>query len=527
MPAQSESFDVAVVGGGAIGLACAWRAQQRGARVVVIDAGEPGAWNVAAGMLAPVSEAEFGERELLAARASRARAATRTSAPSSRTRATARRARWSWRATATRPRRWTASPRSGRELGLPVERLRPSQARRLEPALAPTIRLALDIEGDHSIDPRKLVAALRRAFTGEQRRGRVRGLRVEGGRVTGVELADGATISAGAVVVAAGVHVAHLEMPERARVPVRPVKGQVLRLRDPRGPGLTERTIRGESAYFVPRGDGAYVLGATMEERGWDTTPTAGGVYELLRDLSEIVPGVFELDIEELTAGLRPATPDNLPAIGHGALDGLIWATGHYRNGILLTPVTADLVAAALAGEPLPGLRRRGRPAPLRRSARMKVLLNGESAELVDGATVKTALDVARPAGRGRGVAVAVDAEVVPRGQWDATNCTRGRGWRSCARSREAEMAVTDTNTDVLTIAGTELLVPAAAGHGRLPLARRAGRRAGGLRLAAGHRRAAADRPGVARLDRRRPRPRRASSCCPTPPAASPRGTPC
>jgi glycine oxidase len=182
----------------------------------------------------------------------------------------------------------------------------------------------------------------------------VRKLRVEGGRVTGVELADGATLSAGAVVVAAGVHVAHLQMPERARVPVRPVKGQVLRLRDPRGPGLTERTLRGESTYFVPRGDGAYILGATMEERGWDTTPTAGGVYELLRDLSEIVPGVFELDIEELTAGLRPATPDNLPAIGHGALDGLIWATGHYRNGILLTPVTADLVAGSLAGDPVP-----------------------------------------------------------------------------------------------------------------------------------------------------------------------------
>ena len=91
-----------------------------------------------------------------------------------------------------------------------------------------------------------------------------------------------------------------------------------------------------------------------MEERGWDTTPTAGGVYELLRDLGEVVPGVFELDIEELSAGLRPATPDNLPAIGLGALEGLVWATGHFRNGILLTPVTADLVAAALAGEPLP-----------------------------------------------------------------------------------------------------------------------------------------------------------------------------
>jgi glycine oxidase len=91
-----------------------------------------------------------------------------------------------------------------------------------------------------------------------------------------------------------------------------------------------------------------------MEERGWDTTPTAGGVYELLRDIGDVLPGVFELEIEELIAGLRPATPDNLPAVGPGALEGLVWATGHFRNGILLTPVTADIVAGVLAGEPLP-----------------------------------------------------------------------------------------------------------------------------------------------------------------------------
>ena len=152
-------------------------------------------------------------------------------------------------------------------------------------------------------------------------------------------------------------------MPEHARVPVRPVKGQVLRLRDPRGPGLVERTIRGEHAYFVPRGDGRYVLGATMEERGWDTTPTAGGVYELLRDLSEIVPGVFELEIEELIAG--PAAGDARQPAGDRPRRArrAVWATGHYRNGILLTPVTADLVAGALAGEPLPGVGRRRRSA--------------------------------------------------------------------------------------------------------------------------------------------------------------------
>ena len=113
------------------------------------------------------------------------------------------------------------------------------------------------------------------------------------------------------------------------------------------------RTVRTHDAYLVPRADGRYVLGATMEERGWDTAPTAGGVFELLRDLSEVVPGVLELEVEELLAGLRPATPDNLPAIGP-ADGGLFVATGHHRNGILLSGLTGDLAAAALRGEPLP-----------------------------------------------------------------------------------------------------------------------------------------------------------------------------
>jgi glycine oxidase len=329
-------------------LACAWRAQQRGARVVVFEASEPAAWQVAAGMLAPVSEAEFGERDLLQLGLESAGRYEAFCAgledPGYRPVGTLVVARDRDEAEALDR---LAEFRRG--LGLGVERLRPSQARRLEPALAPTIRLALDIETDHSIDPRKLVAALERQV--EPRRARVTALHVEGERVTGVVTDDG-VVAAGAVVVAAGVHVAKLEMPEHARVPVRPVKGQVLRLRG--DAGLVERTIRGEHGYFVPRGDGAYILGATMEERGWDMAPTAGGVYEMLRDLYEVVPGVLELEIEALTVGLRPATPDNLPAIGPGALDGLIWATGHYRNGILLTPVTADLVAAVLAGEALP-----------------------------------------------------------------------------------------------------------------------------------------------------------------------------
>ena len=356
MPAQSESFDVAVVGGGAIGLACAWRAQQRGADVVVIDAGEPGAWHVAAGMLAPVSEAEFGERELLSLGLESAERYAAFCAeledPGYRATGTMVVARDRDEAEALDR---LAAFRS--ELGLPVERLRPSQARKLEPALAPTIRLALDIEGDHAIDPRMLVAALGRAFTGARRGARATALRLSrrprdrrGDRATGpVDRGPGRP---------------RRRRPRRADRAARPrprsrPPGQgpgpaPARPEAPPRPTLVDRTIRGDGVYFVPRGDGRYVLGATMEERGWDTSPTAGGVYELLRDLSELVPGIFELEIEELIAGLRPATPDNLPAIGRGALDGLVWATGHYRNGILLTPVTADLVAAVLAGEPAP-----------------------------------------------------------------------------------------------------------------------------------------------------------------------------
>jgi glycine oxidase len=140
-------------------------------------------------------------------------------------------------------------------------------------------------------------------------------------------------------------------VPERARLPVRPVKGQAMRLRDPRGPGLLTRVLRVEHAYIVPREDGRYVLGATVEERGFDTSVTAGATWELIRDAAEALPGVLELEIEELTAGLRPGTPDNLPVLGTGALEGLVWATGHYRNGILLCPLTADVVVAELLGE--------------------------------------------------------------------------------------------------------------------------------------------------------------------------------
>jgi glycine oxidase len=349
--------DVVVVGGGAIGLAVAWRCAQQGMAVTLLERDElgSGATGVAAGMLGPVAEAGFGpaaarllDLGLASARLWPAFAAELADAaqPGSRLRGggtllvarDADEAAGLERELALRA-----------QLGLEVARLRPSEARRLEPALAPTIRLAASVPGEQSVDPRWLVDALagaaRRAGAELRERAPVSALigraggRVEGVRVRGEEL------RAASVVVAAGAWSGGL-----GGAPVRPVKGQIMRLRDPAGPGLLERVVRFEGGYLVPRGDGRYVLGATVEERGFDLGVTAGAAYQLLRDASALVPGVLELEICELQAGLRPGTPDNLPLIGAADREGLFWATGHYRNGILLAPVTAELVVAALAG---------------------------------------------------------------------------------------------------------------------------------------------------------------------------------
>ena len=325
--------EVVIVGAGPIGLACAHAARHRGHAVTVVDAGGDGAWRHAAGMLAPITEAEFGEQVLLELGLRSARRYEDWAPARVRASGTLLVARDADEAAALeRLHDFRTS------LGLEAERLRPSQARRLEPALAPTVRLGLDVPSDRAVDPAELVGALRE------------GLEIVEGRATAAD-ADGVTLAGGRrlpgrAVVAAGLGAAAL-----TGLPLRGVKGQVLRLRDPRGPGLVERTIRTELAYLVPRGDGRYVLGATMEERT-DTAPTAGGVFELVRDMSEVVPGVLELEIESVTAGLRPSTPDNLPVIGEH--EGVVVAAGHGRNGILLAPVTADLVGGLLDGEPLP-----------------------------------------------------------------------------------------------------------------------------------------------------------------------------
>jgi len=356
MPAQgrrglthstAKSFDVAVAGGGVIGLAVAWRAAQAGADVVVLDAGRDGAaWPVSAGMLAPVAEAEFGHDALLALGLESARrwpafadelAAASGRDPGYRRCGTLVVARDRDEAEALER---ELAYRTERDL--PVQRLLPTEARRREPALATRLRLALEVPGDHAVDPRVLRAglaeALRRAG-GELREGEP------------VDDLDRLSALADRAVVATGAWAGPL-----AGVPIRPVKGQILRLRDPAGPGLLDRVLRLAESYIVPRGDGRYVLGATVEERGFDLALTAGGVFELLRDAYEVVPGLAELELEEASVGLRPATPDNGPLLGPGRHEDVVLAAGHYRNGILLAPITADAVAAMLAGDDPPAV---------------------------------------------------------------------------------------------------------------------------------------------------------------------------
>jgi glycine oxidase len=365
MSDSAQSVDVVVVGGGVAGLTVAWRAAAAGLTVTLLERDQigRGASRVAAGMLAPVAETEFGPAGARALELGLRSAAMWADFASELAQASECAVEVSGHGTmlvardADEARELERQIALRQQFGLACERLLGSAARALEPALAPSVRLALLAPDDHSVDPRALLRALQAACErgGVVLREHARATALEcdgaGESVRGVRLADGSLVRARGVVVAAGAWTGSIELPEHARVEVRPVKGQILRLRDPSGPGMLERTIRYEGGYVVPRGDGRYVLGATVEERGFDASPTAGGVYELLRAARELVPAILELEIEEISVGFRPGTSDNLPSIGAGALGGLVWATGHYRNGILLAPLTGALALQALSAE--------------------------------------------------------------------------------------------------------------------------------------------------------------------------------
>jgi glycine oxidase len=325
------------VGAGIAGLASAWRAAQSGLRVVVLERGRPGcgASSVAAGMLAPVTETDFGEDELL--RLNLESAAMWPGFAAELEAATGMPVGYDAsgalvvavdRDDAEELRRLHELQRS---LGLESEWLVPSAARAAEPGLAPRIAGAIDAPGEAQVDPVAVVEALVRACADLDvviRQADVRSLD---------------DLDADQVVVAAGAWSTQI-----ADVRVHPVKGQLLHLSTREGAApLAGRIIRTPRCYIVPRPDGRVVVGATSEEKGFDTSVDAGAVHRLLEAAWEVLPDVWELEFVEVIAGLRPGTPDNRPLIGR-ASERVVHATGHYRNGILLAPLTAQLVAAEL-----------------------------------------------------------------------------------------------------------------------------------------------------------------------------------
>jgi glycine oxidase len=361
----AETAEVVVAGGGVIGTAIAWRAAAAGLDVVLVDPEQGDAASlVAAGMLAPVSEALFGEGALLRLNLLAVRRFGSFAAEVEEvTGHQAGLRREGTLAVAYDPGDYAALVRLTafrRSAGLDAEELDSRACRKLEPFLTPDVHGGVLFAGDWSVDNRRYLAALREAARGAKVRivrDRVLGVRVGDRQARGVRLADGGDIGAAHVVVAAGCWSGAVGgLPDALRDAVRPVKGQLLRLRHPAGlPPVTTHTIRaivrGADVYLVPRANGELIVGATSEERGPDQTVTAGAVHDLLHDAMSVLPVTSELVLAETCAGLRPGTPDNGPVVGGCGPDGLLLATGHYRNGILMSPVTADAVMALLTGQ--------------------------------------------------------------------------------------------------------------------------------------------------------------------------------
>jgi glycine oxidase len=362
---MNTTSDAIVVGAGVIGTAIAWRCAQRGIAVTLVDPDPTrGAWHTAAGMLAPITELHYTETPLLRLNLdSLARypafveeLSELTGMPTG------------FRECGTVSAAWDGADLGAlqdlhgflTQLGMRAELLDGRQLRALEPTLASGLPGGLLAADDHQVDPRLLHAALLDAA----RRCGVRVLTTsaaiicDGAAASGVTLADGTRVTAPVTVLAAGGWSATVDgLPVQHRPPVRPVKGQTLRLRVPGGSGMrhvVRGSVKGSPVYVVPRVDGHVVVGASSEEAGFDQSPRAGAVYDLLRDAQSLLPQLSEAVLEEVSTGFRPGSPDNAPLIGPSELTGLVYATGHYRNGVLLTPVTADAVADLVTTATMP-----------------------------------------------------------------------------------------------------------------------------------------------------------------------------
>lgn len=365
---DSVKPSVAVIGAGVIGLSIAWRLAAAGCRVEVFDRNSAGrgASHAAGGMLAACVETEPGEESLLPlTRASQdlwPAFAAELEAASGMTVDLRTEGTMVIALNADDAAKVRFLHEFQAKLGLPVEWLSGAEVRRREPYLQPGVAGALFCAGDHQVDNRKVAAALRaaalRAGASIHEQAEVSRIEIRGGRAVGVQVGE-RLFEADRVVLAAGAWSGRIDgLSPAVRPPVRPVKGQMLCLRmDARLP-LLRHVVWTPGTYLIPRLDGRLLVGATTEERGFDDRLTAGGQFALLEGAWRALPGIAELPIEESWAGFRPGTRDDAPILGRSEVEGLVYATGHHRNGILLTPVTADSVARLiLTGEADPVIR--------------------------------------------------------------------------------------------------------------------------------------------------------------------------
>jgi glycine oxidase len=357
------TVDTAIIGGGVIGLAAAWRLAQAGLRVAIIERGEPGreASHAAGGMLAPLAEADsrdaffdlaVASRSLYSQFAAELYESTGIDIEY-RTEGTLYlsldecddeelQRRWEWQHAA----------------GLNVEKLDASFVRSLEPQVAPSLRWALKFPDDHQVENRRLVAALASAArtAGVEIISHTDALRLRIETIAGKKRIAGVVttrgeVRAGAVVLAAGSWSGLVEADEPvalADVRIEPVRGQMISLAMPMP--AVGHVIYSRRGYVIPRLGGALVCGSTSERAGFDKRVTAGGIAGIIDRAAGMLPAIRDLAITEMWAGLRPFAGDGWPILGGDPqVSGLVYATGHYRNGILLAPITAEMVTELIA----------------------------------------------------------------------------------------------------------------------------------------------------------------------------------
>lgn len=354
---------VVIVGGGVIGLSIGWALQRAGCSTQLFERGPAGreaSW-LSAGMLAPQTEMGFEDEALYAfGRESMRRwpafvkllEADSGMSVDYRTNGVLHVADDRDAAEALQ-RHFTFQ----KEQGLDVEWLTGAEAREIEPFIAPRLPGAVFSRSDHQVDNRLLVEALIAAYKNSggvlHEDTPVKAVvPAESGQKPSIVTDSGERVDAGTVIVAAGAWSRQLDgMVEASRPAVRPVKGQMIQLRM-KPPFELEHVIWGRDAYLAPKSSGRLLVGATVEEMGFDRQVTAGGLYSILEAAWRIVPGIYDLDVMETWAGLRPGSRDNDPILGGTEMPGIVFATGHYRNGILLTPITAEEICQlVLTGE--------------------------------------------------------------------------------------------------------------------------------------------------------------------------------